>query len=111
MRNMRIILIFYLSICIAIAFSEKTFDYKFLSNKVVNYLEALSLPIYLNHSWIISYGKQLMPAQNAINSNYYCYLIIILAVSFGISAIEMGIINLIKNKGIISKIKNKLVKE
>ena len=104
------VMILYLSICIAIAFSEKTFDYNILSNKAVYYLEALSLPIYLNHSWIISLGKDLIKTENFITSNYYYYLITIILITVVISVIEMRIVKKIKEKEIINKIKEKLIK-
>lgn len=47
------IMLFIIAISTTIAFSEKTIFYNFLSNKLIYYLERLSLPIYLNHIWIM----------------------------------------------------------
>ncbi len=42
-----------MSLSIIITFSKKTYFYNFANNNVFYYLERLSLPIYLNHCWII----------------------------------------------------------
>lgn len=42
-----------LSISVIITFTEKTYFYNLVSNKLFYYLENLSFPIYLNHLWII----------------------------------------------------------
>lgn len=42
-----------LAISVTLAFSENTFFYNSANKKFIFYLEKLSLPIYLNHKWII----------------------------------------------------------
>lgn len=43
-----------ISISVIIAFSEKTIFYNLTNNKFFYYLEKLSLPIYLNHQWVMN---------------------------------------------------------
>ena len=110
-ENYDFIMIAIIAIAVTMAFSEKTLDYKLFRNKVVDYLEKLSLPIYLNHTWIIGLGKNLMPVENAITKNYYKYFAVIVVATILISIIEMTIINTIKNKGLMDKLKVLFVKK
>lgn len=52
------VMILILTISISLAFSEKTAFYNVSNNKFCYYLEKLSLPIYLNHIWIILLVKK-----------------------------------------------------
>ena len=47
------IMILIMAISISISFSEKTYDLKIWNNKVIYFLEKLSLPVFLNQIWII----------------------------------------------------------
>lgn len=87
-------MILILSISIVIAFSEKTILYNFANNKFSYYLERLSLPIYLNHNWIITVINK-----NFTDLNYFKKLGITIIVTIIFSIIIMYLIEWIKKNG------------
>ncbi|MCI9177610.1 MAG: acyltransferase [Clostridia bacterium] len=94
------IMILILSICISIAFSEKTLLLKFCNNKFVYFLEKLSLPMYLNQIWIITLIKYIFQRYSL---NYYQYCLVVLIIDIVFSIIAMQLVKIIKSN--IGKIK------
>ena len=89
-----------LAVSISIACSEKTIFYNLANNKLFYYLEELSLPLYLNHIWII----------NIIHNKFYylsymCRLILIILLSLIFSMIILYMIKTIK------ELRNKKIKK
>lgn len=82
-----------LTVSIAIAFSEKTIFIKLSKNKFCYYLEKLSLPIYLNHGWIIEIIKRVLGYLS-----YMQKLGIVIVVTLIFSMIIMYLIEKIKGK-------------
>lgn len=62
------IVLIIMSISIVIAFSEKTLEFKFFDNKIIYYLEKLSLPVYLSHIFIRTIINE---SGLTVNLNYY----------------------------------------
>lgn len=60
------IMLFILSFAILIITSEKTYDYKILSNKFVYYLEKLSLYVFINHITVYLYLNLLYNGTNPL---------------------------------------------
>ncbi len=54
-KRYEFILLLIISIAILIICSEKTYDFKFLNNKFVYYLEKLSLYVFINHTTVYFY--------------------------------------------------------
>ena len=75
------VMILILTISISLAVSEKTIFYNISNNKLCYYLEKLSLPIYLNHIWII-----LLVGKHLKNYSFGAKTIIsvVLAIAFSI---------------------------
>ena len=86
------LLIFF--VCISIAFSNKTYTGKLLSNKLVFYLEKLSVPIYLSHIVFINILNKIVETNN-ITVDFYILLSLAIIGSIIIAAIELKIIKLI----------------
>ena len=84
-----------MSISIIFAFSEKTLEFKFFNNKIVYYLEKLSLPIYLSHTFIRTIINE---SSLTINFNYYekISIFVVITVIFSISL--KFILELLANK-------------
>lgn len=51
-NNYDFIILGLITIYITMVFSQKNIFYRFFNNKVLYYLEKLSLPLYLNHLWV-----------------------------------------------------------
>lgn len=85
------IMLAILAISITISFSEKTIFYNFANNRFFYYLEKLSLPIYLNHIWII-----IIINKTLSNLNYIQKLGILMISTIVFSMIIMYLIELAK---------------
>lgn len=98
------IVLLILTISVLIAFSEKTLDFKILNNKLVYFLEKLSLPIYL-----VS-----IPFRNGFNSiglPYKEHLILLLSVSLVLGTLMVLIVDFLKKREFyIPKIKKLFIK-
>ncbi len=70
-----------LSISITLAFSGNTLFYNFTNKKFIYYLEKLSLPIYLNHIWIIDLTTRLL---KEVNYDLKVVLVILVSILFSI---------------------------
>lgn len=84
-----------ISISIVLAFSEKTLEFKLFNNKVNLYLEKLSLPVYLSHTFIRTIINE---SSLTINLSYYEKLIIFIIVTILFSMILMKIIEKLSEK-------------
>lgn len=62
------VVLIIISISIVLAFSEKTLEFKFFDNKIIYYLEKLSLPVYLSHTFIRTIINE---SSLTVNLNYY----------------------------------------
>lgn len=89
------IMLAILAISIGVAFSEKTMFYKISNNKFCYYLEKLSLPIYLNHLWIITILSETLN-KNLKELSYINKLGITIIGTIIVSIITMYIIELVK---------------
>lgn len=92
-RNYDFIALALMSIAITLAFSEKTMLLKFCNNKLFYYLEKISLPIYLNHVWIIVTIKEILKNIGNVEQ-----LAITLVITIIISMIMSFVIEKFKNK-------------
>ena len=90
-----------ISISIMIAFSENSVLYKYMNNKFIYYLEKLSLPIYLNHMWIITVIKRIF-----IDFTYIQKLIITIICTIIVSMVILFLVE--KTKKIIEKYKKNI---
>ena len=81
------------SIAIVLAFSEKTLLLKFCNNKLFYYLEKLSLPVYLNHIWIILIIKKMFT-----NTNDTTKLLLSVVITIIVSIIIMFLLEKLKGK-------------
>ena len=107
-KKYELIILLMFSISLIIITSNKNIELKFLSNKFIYYLEKLSLPIYLNHTIfivILDYS----PIFEKMSSISKSILTVIITIVF--STIEIQIINYLKRKNIINKIKNLILIE
>lgn len=94
------IMLLFISLAILILTSEKTYDYKILSNNFFYYLEKLSMPIFINHILMINIVDNIYPLSNLISINQSILSVLL---SIIISAIELKVINLLKRKNISKK--------
>ncbi len=88
------IMVLILFICISIAFSEKSILQKFSNNKVFFFLERISLPMYLNQTWIYDLCIYILKQNNTFNMGYYLNLLIITTLIFIIALIVEMIVKL-----------------
>lgn len=100
------IMILIISMCICIAFSEKTLEYKLFNNKLFYFLENLSLPMYLNQYFAFNLMYFFL------NSSYYRIpygysLLIALGIDILISIIIILLIKVYKE--LIKRISKMLV--
>lgn len=79
-KNYDFVVLFALAIAIIMALSEKTLLFHFANNKVFYFLEKLSLPIYLNHSWIEDVVIRIAPNIGIVNQ-FFCVLIFTFLIS------------------------------
>lgn len=75
-----------LAISVTLAFGEKSVFYNYANNKFVFYLEKLSLPIYLNHIWII---KIIMRLFDEISYSLTVVTVIICSIAFSIICVNL----------------------
>lgn len=107
-KNYDYVMLLFIAISVFIFVSGKTYDHKILSNNFVFYLEKLSMPMFINHIFIIdflskiSFIKNLPPQFNSI---------IALEITIAFSMIEMKIINSKFYKKTLHKIKKALIKQ
>ena len=107
-KKYELIMLLMLSISLIIFTSNKCIELKLLSNKIIYFLEKLSLPIYLNHTIfvvILDYGS-LFQKFSPISKS-----IITVVATIIFSIIEIKIITYIQNKKIINKIKKIIISE
>lgn len=89
------VMLLMIAVAILIMSSEKTYEYKTLSNKYVFYLERLSLPIFINHPFIITIERWV---PSIIQLAPMVRLIICVLTTIIFSIIEMIIINYLREK-------------
>lgn len=102
------IVLIILSMAISIAFSEKTLEYKYFCNKIVYFLERLSLPMFLSHIFIrtIIYNEKRL-----INFTYNEKMLILIFSTIVISLIVMLIVEIYQKNNISKKIKKKFISD
>ncbi len=89
------VMLLMIFISIIIMVSEKTYDYKLLSNKFIFFLEKISIPIFINHQFFfqavknISYFRKFTPV---------CNTVIFVTATIVFSILEYLIINKISQK-------------
>lgn len=83
----------FMSISVIIAFTGKTMFYHVANNRLFYYLEKLSLPVYLNHQWVIELVKRKLGYLG-----YWEKLGITIFLTIIVSMIIMYIIEKIKGK-------------
>lgn len=98
------IMLLILAISVTLAFSEKNIFYNITNNKFIYYLEKLSLPIYLNHNWII-----LLVIKLNKNASYGFLIIEILAYVIVASMLEVLLVEKLR-KADKTKIKRLFIK-
>lgn len=101
------IMILLLSISISLAFSEKTLLLKFCNNKIFYFLEKLSLPMYLNHKWIVELMNYVLVKNGIKEVNYYIELLVAIVISAIVSIIMINIIRFAKK--ILPKVKRAFI--
>lgn len=69
-------MIIILSICILISFSNQSLSHKVFKFKAIDYLEKLSLPMYLNQ-YLIMQLITLVLTQNNISISYYVMVLLV----------------------------------
>lgn len=99
-RNYDYIMLLFITIAITIIVSDKTLDIKLLSNKIIYYLEKLSMPMYINHIFIIYIMERINFPDNIplLIISIFTLIITILFCVLEIKIIEMPIWEKIKNK-------------
>ena len=90
------IMILLLSISISLAFSEKTLLLKYCNNKFFYFLEKISLPMYLNHKWIIEVINHVLLSNKVMYVNYYIELLATIILTAIVSIITMTLIKYTK---------------
>lgn len=96
-------LIIILMYCMMVSLSELSFRSKILSNDVIFYLGKISLPMYLNTN-IVRYIFKLFELNASMRYRYFVICSVI--VNFVISAVELWIIDNIKNDKLIKVVHN-----
>ena len=94
-----IIVIILLSISILIAFSEKTLEYNIMNNKIIKYLEKLSISMYIFHYPI---GKTMLYTKYFKKFTYIQNLFFFIIFTFFVSVILTYIINILKKNDFYS---------
>lgn len=107
-RNYDYIMLLFIGIGITIMISEKTLELKFLSNKFVFFLEKISMPMYINHMFIITLLINITLLESV---SLPIKSLIALAVTIIFSVIETFIINKNYHKKIIDKTKKLIIKQ
>lgn len=100
------VMLLFIVVSVTIMVSKKTIEYELLSNKISNYLEKISLPIFINHSAIID----LCFYSSLIKLSPVKLTIIVVISTILLSIIEMQLIKLIKKKQLISKCSKLIIK-
>ena len=103
------VVLIIISISIVFAFSEKTLEFKFFNNKIIYFLEKLSLPIYLSHTFIRTIINE---SYLTINFNYYEKTFIFVIVTIVFSIILKFVLDILsKKKYFIPQIKRLFIVE
>ena len=100
------VMLLFIIISVLIMVSEKTYEYKWLSNNTVFYLERLSLPIFINHSAVIDicYYSKLIELEPRLLT------IIVVIMTIILSIIEMYLVDILKKKKVLSKCSKLIIK-
>ena len=101
------IMLLFISAAVLIIASEKTYEYKILSNNLFYYLEKLSMPIFINHVLIINCVDNISPL-NTLQPINQSIISVVLTIIFSIT--ELKVMEIIKNKKIGYKIKKIFIK-
>lgn len=97
-----------LSISITLAFSQKTLDYKILTNKFSFWLEKLSLPLYLMNVPVREY---ILGSSHFVGKSYSYKTFVFLIITFILTLICTYVIDFLKSKNFyLDKIKRLIVK-
>ena len=89
------VMLLMMIIAIQIMMSQKTYDTKILSNKYIEYLEKISLPIYINHSFFINIFK-FVPKLASLDTSIKFTLF--LSTTILLSIVEMELITFLKKR-------------
>lgn len=102
------VMLIILSVSIVLAFSAKTSDQKILNNKFIYYLEKLSLPMYISHTFIRTFVNK---SSYTINLSYNEKIVVYLLITIIISIIMMHIIEKLRKKQFyIPKLKKLIIR-
>lgn len=99
------IMLLMIAIAVLIMTSQKTYDYNVLTNRFTNYLEQLSMPIFINHTACICL-LNLLGWVGELHMKS-CVTIVITIV---FSIVEVEIFRFFKKKKLVNKIKGLLIK-
>ncbi len=100
------VMLLFIAIAITIFVSEKTYEYDVLSVKLFFFLEKLSMPIFINHTVVISFVTYIKPFSQFIPKNQ-SVITVLLTIVFSIA--EFYFIEYMRKKEIIKKIKSLFV--
>lgn len=98
------ILLLLISISILLITLNQNLELKLLSNKVIFFLEKISVPMYINHVFIIIFISYLN-----INILPEIESLIIVLITIIFSSIELKIIEILNNKKILNKLTNLII--
>lgn len=101
------IMLFFISIAVIIISSEKTLEYNILSGKFFYYLEKLSMPIFINHVFVINLIDY-APIFDPINPVNQSLLAVIISIIFSI--IEMKLIDSLNKYNVTYHLKKVFIK-
>ncbi len=91
------IMILILFISISIAFSEKSLLQKFSNNKYFYFLERISLPMYLNQTWVMDLYYYFFDKQGLSYLKLYQNILILIPAIFIVALITEPVVKLMKN--------------
>ena len=97
-----------MSVALLIITTQKTYDYKALSNNFVFYLEKLSMPIFINHVFMIDFVNRILKL-NGYTPEMKSVVVLVLTLAF--SMLELWIINSRVYKRTIHKLKKIFIRE
>lgn len=102
------IMLLFMSVALLIITTQKTYDYKALSNNFVFYLEKLSMPIFINHVFMIDFVNRILKL-NGYTPEMKSVVVLVLTLAF--SMLELWIINSRVYKRTIHKLKKIFIRE
>lgn len=87
--------LFILSIGVCLAFTEKSYGSKIFNNKFIYFLEKISLPMYISHTWIRTIINEAIVLHTL---SYYQKIILFVIVTIFISILMYYLVEFLKKK-------------